>query len=779
VIRTRLIVFGAVVFAVLGVTVASAAACTVSWTGAAGDGLWTDAGNWSTGVVPGTDGEPTAPDVCLPDLGRSYTVTLEPANGGGGFTVNSLTIGTSSGSDTQALDIVGQSFIYEGETQNGEGLGVANGGTINATGSLVLDATAGGGRVGSDTLGGPAAFGDSPFGGGAAIDNYGKIVAESSDYPTWDEELNGDVVNEPGGSITVQSGSLDQLTSNTVTNQGTVTTAVGADYDVTSAGTNDIFTNDGTVANNGTFEVQGQTGTFTQDGPVTGNPVTIESSATLADEAGAGAFTLEYYSPVLTGTIPAGQTVNVRGASYVDGGETQNGTNLSLGGGTVTNDGTLTLDATADGTKVAPSDTLGGGVSVFDGSLTNNGTLDIEVDDPAWSNTLNASVENSHSGTATLAGILNQAYGVNGIAFTNDGTLTLAPTTVWNLYGGATLTNEADGTLIPQIAGATSFATISVGGTMSVAGSIAPALVEGYTPPAGLEFDVLITGNGSFHGTFTGTFSTVGPGFTADYTNAPANPGYVGVVYQAAAPPNPPSASITTPVAGASYQYGSVPDLAFSCTDGAGGTGIASCTATVDDTPISTGAALPGSLGPHTITVTATSKDGLSAQQTASYTVIQATTTLSAEPQLIFTKPLSGAGLFHVNATLLTSAGGPVEGATITFISGKTALCTAVTTEAGHASCTIKLLPEIIVLLRDSYTASYAGTADDAAATVTTSAFAKAPTGTEETLTRDGKRHSHAERLSLARAKRLKAGRYSLSVTIAGHRAITRSIRYR
>lgn len=320
---------------------------------------------------------------------------------------------------------------------------------------------------------------------------------------------------------------------------------------------------------------------------------------------------------------------------------------------------------------------------------------------------------------------------------------------------------------------------------MTAAGTIAPALVGGYTPPAGQEFDVLITGNGSFHGTFTGTFGTVAPGFTVDYTHAPANPGYVGVVYQAPSPPSPPSAAITTPVNGASYQYGSVPNAAFSCTEGSGGSGIASCTASVDGVAISDGAALPGSLGPHTITVTAASTDGLSAEKVASYTVIQATTTVTPEPQLIFTKPLSGAGLFSVKATLVTSAGAPIVGASVTFTSGKTALCTAVTTVSGDASCKLGLIPELVVLLHDSYTASFAGNADDAASSATTPAFTKAPSGKsiKETLTRGGKVYarisSHTSHLSLARLRRLKAGRYSLTVTVAGHRTITRSVRIR
>jgi hypothetical protein len=528
VIRACLIAFGLLVFGCVGVSEASAATCPEhahQWTGAAGNGSWNTAGNWNPAEVPRGGS-----DVCLLDIGHSYTVTLAPSGESAGGTWNTLTIGTPTGSDTETLDIVGESWVYQGETQHGEGIGVSNGATINATGSLVLDATAGGSRVGSETPGGGAGFGDSPFGGGATIYNYGKIIAESSDYPAYGEELNGVVDNEPGGSITVASGSLDQKTSNTITNSGTVTTDPGGDYDVTSAGSNDIFNNDGTVTNNGTFEVGGQTGTFTQNGPETGNPVLIEAGSALADQSGTGAFTIEFTTNVLTGTIPAGQTVTVDGASNVYQGETQNSTNLNLDGGTVTNDGTLVLDATTGGTAV-PGETLGGSVALFNGSLTNNGTLDVKVDDPTWKTTLNANVTNSHTGTTTIAGVVNQAEGVNGITFTNEGTLTLTPTTLWNLYGGATFTNAADGTLIPQIAGASSFGTLSVGGTMTAAGTIAPSLTGGYTPPVGQEFDVIRTGGSNFTGNFTGTFGAVSSGFVADYSHETANPPYVGVVY--------------------------------------------------------------------------------------------------------------------------------------------------------------------------------------------------------------------------------------------------------
>ena len=68
------------------------AQCTTEWTNAAG-GNWTNAANWSAGV-PGA-----ADDACI-ILDATYTVTLAV-----NATVNSLTLGTNTGANTQGLSI--------------------------------------------------------------------------------------------------------------------------------------------------------------------------------------------------------------------------------------------------------------------------------------------------------------------------------------------------------------------------------------------------------------------------------------------------------------------------------------------------------------------------------------------------------------------------------------------------------------------------------------------------------------------------------------------------
>jgi hypothetical protein len=80
-----------------------------------------------------------------------------------------------------------------------------------------------------------------------------------------------------------------------------------------------------------------------------------------------------------------------------------------------------------------------------------------------------------------------------------------------------------------------------------------------------------------------------------------------------------PSASISAPASGATYAVGQVVDSSFTCADGAGGTGIASC---LDQNGDPSGTAIDTSTtGQHTFTVTATSKDGLIGTASVTYTV--------------------------------------------------------------------------------------------------------------------------------------------------------------
>ena len=76
----------------------------------------------------------------------------------------------------------------------------------------------------------------------------------------------------------------------------------------------------------------------------------------------------------------------------------------------------------------------------------------------------------------------------------------------------------------------------------------------------------------------------------------------------------PPTASIATPLGGATYTKGQVAAAGFTCAEGAGGPGIASC---VDQDGHPSGAPLvTATTGQHNLTVTVISKDGLTSRRT-------------------------------------------------------------------------------------------------------------------------------------------------------------------
>jgi hypothetical protein len=167
--------------------------------------------------------------------------------------------------------------------------------------------------------------------------------------------------------------------------------------------------------------------------------------------------------------------------------------------------------------------------------------------------------------------------------------------------------------------------------------------------------------NGNPSGTALNTSVTGQHTVTVTATSSDGLTGQASVTYYVA---SAPTVTIALPANGATITQGQTVTSSFSCSDGAGGPGIASC---VDSNGTAGSAASLNTAitGTHTYTVTATSADGQTGSATVTYTVV-------AAPAPV----LSG---LSVGSTRLTVARGSSGGRVLTAVRYRDSLSAAST----------------------------------------------------------------------------------------------------
>jgi YVTN family beta-propeller protein len=134
-------------------------------------------------------------------------------------------------------------------------------------------------------------------------------------------------------------------------------------------------------------------------------------------------------------------------------------------------------------------------------------------------------------------------------------------------------------------------------------------------------FGIAITPDGKTAYVSNGSSGTVTPIEVATNTAGTAitvgsEPGWIAIT-----PPAPPTAEIKSPLSGGKYKQGEVIHTKFSCKEGEGGTGIASCKDENGVPSSEEGTLETTMLGSHTYTVTAKSNDGLEGKAKIEYSV--------------------------------------------------------------------------------------------------------------------------------------------------------------
>ncbi|HUO74586.1 MAG TPA: hypothetical protein VMU39_27695, partial [Solirubrobacteraceae bacterium] len=456
-----LVLCGAIAILLGSAPAASAASCTDTWT-AAGSGSWNDVGNWSAGVPTSTS------DVCIPDIGKSYMVTLTD-----GATAKSLTLGATSGAATQVLDLLAP-------PGHNATLAFTADSTIAQTGELVFDSQAGGGftQVSSS----------------ATLTNNGTITAQVGGSNV--NYLDANLHNAASGTLHVTSGELRQDTATATTNDGALIVDASSQFTLTSGSAAVANDTGATVTNNGAITLTSGASWSQLGGGESANPVTMFGGTLTDHGAGSGGFTL-IDNTAISGTIGANETVDLTGTPG-------HNASATFAAGIVTNNGTLILDTRSGG----------GYAALTNGTLNNNGTLTAQAE---GSNIdyLEVTLNNAHGAHLHItSGNLRQD---TATTTTNDGAVIVDASSQFTLTSGSALLANDTGATVAN-SGAI---TLTSGASWTQAGG-----AETGSPVT--MFSGTLTDSGTGSGGFTlidnpAISGTIGPSETVELAGTPGH----------------------------------------------------------------------------------------------------------------------------------------------------------------------------------------------------------------------------------------------------------------
>jgi hypothetical protein len=378
--------------------------------------------------------------------------------------------------------------------------------------------------------------------------NQGLLQANNSGGTGGTLNLGSDTITNTGGTILAGNGGTVTLSSTTI-NGGTLS-STGSGV-ITNAGTStlDGVALSGTInAGGSTFRLQGNTGLTGANLTTTGGIVSIENSNVALTSGSIS------YNGATAGSLPIEGTGTsaVIGPNFTVSGRISDIGNVVFVGGTnrtLTNNGTLALNASGQATAITPSSFTNGATGAF--LVTNGATATFNTANPL-SNAGEILIGTSSAMSLGAGDTLNQTGGsttVNGTLNATNGTSlniaggTLGGTGTINFTGDGGILNNTGGTVSPgaspgtltvngsyaQGAGGTllvelggtgvgQFDLLDISGAASLDGLLFVSLFGGFVPTVGQTFTIMEFGSRS--GAFTGV-SSLNTGFTYSVSYSP------------------------------------------------------------------------------------------------------------------------------------------------------------------------------------------------------------------------------------------------------------------